>query len=76
MLAGPEEMPVELAAVDWDIVEVGAPRSTALGCPGCGHEMRRLRVAGVDVDRCERDGFVWFDSGELGFLNAYFAEEI
>ena len=74
MLAGPNEMPIQLATIDWP-ASTRAARAP-LGCPTCGDEMRSFAVNDLLLERCERDGYVWFDGGELGFLNAYFAEPI
>lgn len=74
VLAGPNEMPIQLTTVDWPT----AKRRThePLGCPACGDEMQPFSVGDLKLERCERDGYVWFDGGELGFLHAYFAEPL
>jgi PHP family Zn ribbon phosphoesterase len=73
VLAGPDEVPPEVASGE-------PPRPSRrpdapLGCPLCGVEMQRLVSAEIRIEHCTRDGLTWFDSGELGYLSAYFAEE-
>lgn len=70
VLAGSDELPVEVITRDWPEAR---RRQSPLGCPGCGDQMHRIVVAGVEIERCDRESLVWFDSGELGFLDAYFA---
>lgn len=77
VLAGPEELPVELAVLD-DVRDRKRRATASIGCPACGTTMQQMRVLKLDIDieRCTRDGYVWFDAGELGALRAFVAEEI
>lgn len=75
VLAGPEEVPRELAVIDLsenqhNVRALDAP----IGCPACGDAMQPLHVAHIQIKRCKRDGYIWFEAGQLGFLNAYIAE--
>lgn len=42
----------------------GASPRAALRCPGCGAEMRTLRIEDAEIDRCSSCGGVWMDAGE------------
>ena len=59
----------KLASVALTASAVDAP----VGCPACGERMAQFRVVGVALECCKRDGLVWFDGGELGFLRDYAA---
>ena len=72
VLAGPDEIPPELASIATPHRRAGAP----IGCPACGTAMEQLHIAHIDVERCTRDGYVWFDAGELGYVRAYIAAEM
>ena len=76
VLAGLDEMPPPIAEIEWPTAKRARARPVSLKCPVCARDMHRFSVVGVELDRCELDGYVWFDSGELGFLDAYLAEPL
>lgn len=42
-----------------------APESKHLRCPKCAGKMTAVVFAGVEVDRCEDCGGIWFDAREM-----------
>ncbi len=52
------QAPEEVEADDDDPVK---------NCPVCTHEMKKVSLNGIIVDRCEIHG-IWFDNGELETL--------
>lgn len=69
VLAGAGELAIELSTA-LASSRAARPRS----CPRCGGEMRAIDVGPLALDRCEADGAVWFDRGELGRLTAALAD--
>lgn len=67
-LLGQAELQIELPAQD-------AVSERPRACPMCKTEMRAVQLGDLMLDRCARDGLVWFDRGELGKLRTALAEE-
>lgn len=36
-----------------------------LACPACADLLRPVRFGGIALDRCDKDGRLWFDGNEL-----------
>lgn len=72
VLLGPAELAADLVAVEWPARTAGPAGSTLapVGCPACGERMQQVELFGIELERCPRDQFVWFDSGELGHARA------
>ena len=60
--------------LDWANPPGAAAR--ARPCPRCRGDMFAFVVADVTLDRCARDGLMWFDRGELGKLKTALAEPV
>lgn len=41
------------------------PTRAPLVCPACSDPLRPVRFGGVALDRCDKDGRLWFDGEEL-----------
>jgi Zn-finger nucleic acid-binding protein len=41
------------------------PTRAPMPCPACAGPLRPVRFGGVALDRCDRDGRLWFDAEEL-----------
>jgi len=63
-LLGPDELQGDLGLFQNAFTVTGTPSQFA--CPACGTEMQRIRMRGIELDRCEQDRHIWFDGGELG----------
>jgi hypothetical protein len=41
------------------------PSRAPLRCPTCHEPMGTWKLHAIEIDRCERDGAIWFDANEL-----------
>jgi Zn-finger nucleic acid-binding protein len=44
--------------------------SGAMRCPKCRADMAQVTHEGVEIDRCEHCGGIWFDAGEVEVLQS------
>jgi Zn-finger nucleic acid-binding protein len=59
-----------------DVTMIGR-RSTepAIACPACASPMAPVFLGGVELDRCDEDALVWFDSDEYARVIAAAREQ-